>query len=146
MIRRVHRKETGIDRMMVYGIRPLLGSDNSADIAVGRVDFFDMPAFAKSEATLLKDYLKKLHEYKIGAYKPQRRALIDDNFGAFSGEAFSASGWGNFSTLVGRNSILNCDTANKADYLGTMDTASYLWSYGCGAGGYTSCAGVGYYR
>jgi len=121
----------------------ILGNDNAADIAVGRVDFFDMPAFAKSEATLLKDYLKKLHEYKIGTYKPQRRALIDDNFGAFSGEAFSASGWGNFSTLVGRNSILNCDAVNNADYLGTMDTASYLWSYGCGAGSYTSCAGVG---
>jgi hypothetical protein len=120
-----------------------LGVNNEADIAVGRVDFFDMPAFAKSEATLLKDYLKKLHEYKIGTYKPQRRALIDDNFGAFSGEAFSASGWGNFSTLVGRNSILNCDAVNNADYLGTMDTASYLWSYGCGAGSYTSCAGVG---
>ena len=121
----------------------ILGNDNAADIAVGRVDFFDMPAFAKSEANLLKDYLKKLHEYKIGTYKPQRRALIDDNFGAFSGEAFSASGWANFSTLVGRNSILNCDVVNNADYLGTMDTASYLWSYGCGAGSYTSCAGVG---
>lgn len=121
----------------------ILGNDNAADIAVGRVDFFDMPAFAKSEANLLKDYLKKLHEYKIGTYKPQRRALIDDNFGAFSGEAFSASGWGNFSTLVGRNSILNCDAVNNADYLGTMDTTSYLWSYGCGAGSYTSCAGVG---
>ncbi len=121
----------------------ILGNDNTADIAVGRVDFFDMPAFAKSEANLLKDYLKKLHEYKLGTYKPQRRALIDDNFGAFSGEAFSASGWGNFSTLVGRNSILNCDAVNNADYLGTMDTASYLWSYGCGAGSYTSCAGVG---
>ena len=121
----------------------VLGSDNAADIAVGRVDFFDMPAFTKSEATLLKDYLKKLHEYKIGTYKPQRRALIDDNFGAFSGEAFSASGWGNFSTLIGKENILECTATNGMDYLGTMDTASYLWSFGCGAGGYTSCAGVG---
>jgi hypothetical protein len=121
----------------------VLGANNTADIAVGRVDFFNMPAFSKSEATLLKDYLKKLHDYKIGSYKPQRRALIDDNFGAFSGEAFSASGWGNFSALVGNDKILECTAANGMDYLGTMDTASYLWSFGCGAGGYTSCAGVG---
>lgn len=121
----------------------LLGNDNSADIAVGRVDFFNMPAFSKSEATLLKEYLKKLHDYKIGAYKAQRRALIDDNFGAFSGEAFSVSGWGNFSSIVGKDKILECTATNGMDYLGTMDTASYLWSFGCGAGGYTSCAGVG---
>jgi hypothetical protein len=121
----------------------ILGNDNSADIAVGRVDFFNMPAFTKSEATLLKDYLKKLHDYKVGAYKAQRRALIDDNFGAFSGEAFSVSGWGNFSSIVGKDKILECTAANGMDYLGTMDTASYLWSFGCGAGGYTSCAGVG---
>lgn len=42
----------------------ILGNDNSADIAVGRVDFFDMPAFAKSEATLLKDYLKNCMNIK----------------------------------------------------------------------------------
>lgn len=121
----------------------ILGNNNTADIAVGRVDFFDMPAFTKSEATLLKDYLKKLNEYKVADYRAQRRALIDDNFGAFSGEAFSASGWGNFSTLIGRENILECTAGNGMDYLGTMDTASYLWSYGCGAGSYTSCSGVG---
>lgn len=121
----------------------VLGANNTADIAVGRVDFFNMPAFSKSEATLLKDYLNKLHDYKIGRYKAQRRALIDDNFGAFSGEAFSASGWGNFSALVGNDKILECTATNGMDYLGTMDTASYLWSFGCGAGGYSSCAGVG---
>lgn len=121
----------------------VLGENNSADIAVGRVDFYDMPAFSKSEAILLKDYLKKLNEYKIGDYKAQRRALIDDNFGAFSGEAFSVSGWGNFSSLVGKENILECTATNGMDYLGTMDTASYLWSFGCGAGSYSSCSGIG---
>lgn len=121
----------------------ILGNSNTADLAVGRVDFFNMPAFSKSEATLLKDYFKKLNDYKLGNYKPQRRALIDDNFGAFSGEAFSVSGWGNFSTMVGKDNILECTAGNGMDYLGTMDTASYLWSFGCGAGSYTSCSGVG---
>jgi hypothetical protein len=121
----------------------ILGFNNSADIAVGRVDFYDMPAFSKSEVTLLKDYIKKLNEYKVSDYKPKRRALIDDNFGAFSGEAFSVSGWGNFSSLVGKENILECTAANGMDYLGTMDTASYLWSFGCGAGSYTSCSGIG---
>ena len=121
----------------------ILGGNNSADIAVGRVDFYDMPAFSQSEATLLKGYLKKLNDYKTGDYKAQRRALIDDNFGAFSGEAFSVSGWGNFSSIVGRDKILECTAANGMDYLGTMDTASYLWSFGCGAGSYNSCSGIG---
>lgn len=121
----------------------VLNPDNTADLQVGRVDFFNMPSFSLSEAGLLKAYFVKCHNYKTGQYKALRRGLIDDNFGGFGGEAFAASGWNNLASLIGRTNITYCDTANKADYLNTMDTASYMWSYGCGAGGYNSCSGIG---
>ena len=63
--------------------------------------------------------------------------MIDDNFGYFSGEAFAASGYKNFAPLVGTNSV------TAADYFTSMTGNSYLWSYGCGGGSYTSASGIG---
>lgn len=116
---------------------------NLPELQVGRVDFANMPAFSKSEVQLLNDYLVKCHNYKTAQYKPLKRGLIDDNFGSFSGESFASSGWNNISSLLGKGSVTLCDTVNKYDYITTMDTASYMWSYGCGAGGYNSCSGIG---
>ncbi len=65
------------------------------------------------------------------------KAIIDDNFGAFGGEAFAASGWKNFAPLV------HPDKVTAEDYRTAMDTASYVWSYGCGGGSFSSCNGIG---
>ncbi len=70
------------------------------ELQVGRVDFFNMPAFALDEVTLTRRYLEKDHLFRTGQITVQRRALIDDNFGnAFAAPA--ASGWRNFSTMFG---------------------------------------------
>ena len=115
--------------------------DNSPELQVGRVDFANMTAFSKTEIQLLNDYLVKCHNYKIGQYKANKRGLIDDNFGSFSGESFASNGWNTFSSVIGKNNILLCDTVS--DYINTMDTASYMWSFGCGAGSSSSCNGIG---
>jgi hypothetical protein len=106
-------------------------------LPVGRIDFFDMPAFG-SDTMLLKRYIKKNLAFRTKQVSFSAKGLVDDNFGYFAGEAFASGGYRNFSTFFG-------DSIVDADYAGTgngMKTTKYLWSYGCGGGSYTSCSGV----
>lgn len=109
-----------------------------AELQVGRVDLYGMTSFTASETQLLKNYLDKDHDYRKKVFTPLKRAVIDDNFGYFSGEAFAASGYKNFGPLVTPTNVI------AGDYFGTMAAgASYQWSYGCGGGSFGSCSGVG---
>lgn len=110
---------------------------SSIELMVGRIDLANLPAFSASEDVLLARYLDKNHAYRTGQWNTRDRAVIDDNFGGFNGEAFASNGWRNFSVLLGQDSI------QAADYRTTMDTGSYYWSYGCGGGSYTSANGIG---
>jgi len=71
----------------------------SVPIAVGRIDMYGMKLFydtskANPELELIKKYLRRNHQYRIGEIETERRALVDDNFSAHSyPEAFAASGW-----------------------------------------------------
>lgn len=109
----------------------------SAELMIGRVDFYDLPLFSSTEIELTRSYLNRVHDYKMGNWTLPKRALIDDNFGAFGGEAFASNGWRNFSPLVGRNQI------EALDYRTTLATSGYLFSYGCGGGSFTSAGGIG---
>lgn len=106
------------------------------DLQVGRVDFYDMPAFSKTEEQLMKSYLNKAHQYKTGALAVNKRALVDDNFKTMP-EGFAGNGWRNFAPLVGINNV------EEKDLISTLNTSFYQWAYGCGGGSYTSCSGVG---
>lgn len=108
-----------------------------ATASIGRVDLSGLPNFAEAEVALMRQYLNKAHAFKHGKIKLPHRGLIDDNFGGFNGEAFAANGWRNFSSLLGNFNIA------EADYRSTLDTAGYLWSYGCGAGSFTNANGIG---
>lgn len=110
------------------------------DLAVGRVDMFDLPAFADNETMLLKKYLDKNHNFRRKNFEVRRRAFISDNFGYFSGEAFAATGWRNFSSLVSSDSII---IGGANTYFNMTGSNSFLWAYACGGGSYTSCSGVG---
>ena len=112
-------------------------SQNDADIKypVGRIDFYNLTSFAETELQLLKRYLDKNHAFRSGAIKPVYEATVDDNFGAY-GEGFSGSAYRGFGGLVGKDNIV----ANR-EFLDS--TITIMFSYGCGAGSYTSCAGVG---
>jgi len=106
------------------------------ELEVGRVDFWQMPSFATSEKELLRQYLNKDHAFRVGTLTAPHRALMTDNFGAY-GEGFACDGWRTFGNLVGPANIFN------RDWFSTLDTAAYLWAYGCGGGTPTSCGGVG---
>ena len=109
---------------------------SGVELAVGRVDFFDMPAFEESEVELLSAYFQKNHLFRNSFYDIPRRALIDDNFGnTFAAPA--ASAWRNFSTMFGADGIV------ESDYFSTLSSAGYLWSYGCGSGSHISASGIG---
>lgn len=106
------------------------------ELQVGRVDFRNITAFGLSETQLLKRYLDKNHAYRTGLIPSVNRALIDDHFTSYN-EGFSASAWRSFAPLVGPSQVF------AADYLSELTTASYRWSFGCGAGSFTTCSGVG---
>ncbi len=108
------------------------------ELQVGRVDLADMPAFApKTELDLLRQYLNKDHNFRHKVVTAQGRGLIDDNFGAFGGEAFASSGWRAFSAFFGAANV------SALDWFTTLSSQSYLWAYGCGGGNFTGAGGVG---
>lgn len=102
------------------------------ELEICRVDFYDLPVYATSEEDLLRDYLNRAHDFKIAGYVPQEKALYDQ--GGFTGmaEGFAQNGIRNFVPFVGSANI------SEIDYFTALTTESYLWSYGCGAGSYTS--------
>jgi len=110
---------------------------SNLELEVGRIDFYNLPGLIIDEATLLKNYLINNHNFRIGIVQYEQRALIDDNFGAFGGEAFASGGWRNFAPMFGSTQLF------EADYFSTMYNDSYLWSYGCGGGWFQGASGVG---
>jgi hypothetical protein len=108
---------------------------NDVALQIGRVDLTNMPSFGLSDTTLTANYLAKSHAFRTGATAYKRRAVIEDNFGAMGGEAFASGGWRNFVPMFG-------DSVSAGDYLSAVKGGSYLFSYGCGAGNYTSASGI----
>ncbi len=119
--------------------------DVPSSMEVGRVDFYNMPAFKMSDTALLKQYLDRDHAFRTGQLTVPNRALVDVNFPVF--ETYDVPGedaWRNFPPLVGTNNIVDFHAVSKAgDWSGYLDTAKYLWAYGCGGGSWASCGGVG---
>ena len=107
------------------------------ELQVGRADFSNLTTFTLTETQLLKNYLDKDHDYRKKVFTVVKRAVIDDNFGYFSGEAFAASGYKNIACMVPTSSI------TVGDYFTLMTGNNYQWSYGCGGGTYTSASGIG---
>lgn len=110
-------------------------------LSVGRVDFYNLPAFPQSEVELVRSYLDKNHAFRHKIINPKMRALVDDNFGIkeYNGitEIFSISGWRNFSAL------LNYGNIKTGDFFLDTEDNSFIWAYGCGGGTFTDCKGIG---
>ncbi|HMX38801.1 MAG TPA: T9SS type A sorting domain-containing protein [Saprospiraceae bacterium] len=113
---------------------------SAAEIAVGRVDFrrIDPAAFGTADRTgLYRRYLDKDHDWRTGRYTTETRALVDDNFGYFNGEAFAANGFRNAYPLVGEANVV------ETDFFQNTNPQRWLLGYGTGPGSYTSASGVG---
>jgi hypothetical protein len=118
---------------------------SDVEIAVGRVDFYNMTCFAnktpsRSELDLLRAYLNKDHDFRHRVFTVARRGLVCDNFGEFEGEAFAASGWRNLGAFFGADNVTKVE---YGQYFSTLASQDYLWSYGTGGGSWYTCNGIG---
>lgn len=104
------------------------------ELEVGRVDLSRMTAFTPNETELMRDYLDRNHAWRTQQRTAVERALVDNNFGGLN---LASTGYHNFSA------IFPFDSIRDIDYITSQNQGSYLWSYGCGAGSYTSCNGIG---
>lgn len=110
---------------------------SSVRTPVGRVDFFNMPDFAKSELELLKAYFKKDHDFRTAQFPVLINGIIDDNFQGYQ-EGFSTSAWRGFSAFGTDTSV------RSADWFGSLaGPVTYLFAHGCGGGTDTSAGGIG---
>ncbi len=112
---------------------------SAVELQVGRVDFrrLTQGTFGATTTELLKRYLDKNHAWRTGTYIVENKALVDDNFGYFGGEAFAANGFRNAYPLVGEANVI------QADFFNNTNPQTYLMGYGTGGGSYTSAGGVG---
>ena len=121
---------------LVYGYNTF---PYKVDLMVGSLDLSDLPSFPESEIELLRRYLNKNHKYRTGQLPFRRRGLIDDKLAdEHLREAPASSGWRNFNSMFGPDSI------SEGDYFSTLANESYMASYACGKGQpFDSLAGVG---
>ncbi len=123
--------------------RSKLDKKQNISLAVGRVDFVNLPAFSQTEVELMRNYLNKDHAFRHKMIDPKMQALVDDNFGTleyYGGmmqEMFALSGWRNFTALF------NFENIKAGHFFEETNHDSYLWSYGCDDGTYTTCKEVG---
>ncbi len=110
---------------------------SALELQIGRVDLSNMPLFSTTHGERMASYLARAHAYKTDSADVPKRALVDDNLGAFSGEYFSANAFRGYPPVVGRDSV------KTGDLLTTLGSQAYRWAYGCGWGWYTSSSGVG---
>jgi hypothetical protein len=115
------------------------------DLQIGRVDLSNMTCFAnktpsRSEPDLLRQYLRKDHNFRLGLMTVERRALICDNFFDKGSDPIGCSGWRNFSAFFGPSNITEVGWSN---YFPAVTAQSYLWTFASGGGQYYTCTGVG---
>ncbi len=111
----------------------------ASELPVGRVDFSNLMegTFGATHTELIKRYLDKNHKWRTKQYTAESKALVDDNFGYFNGEAFAANGYRNFYPIVGKDNVVD------GDWFSDSDTENWLFAYGCGGGSYVSAGGIG---
>lgn len=105
---------------------------SAVELQVGRVDMYDMPAFAQSETELLRSYLNRAHNFKLKQWTPQARAIVFDNF-YYMAEPMAGSAWRNMAPMVGPSNITTANV-NAGNYTSQINNQSYLWTYSSGGG------------
>lgn len=106
-------------------------------LAVGRIDFSNLPVFSAFEEDLINAYIDKNHAFRHGQVQLKKQALVEDNFTSFA-EKFSQSAWKSYGSLAGFDNVF--EGQYETDLLSSQ---SYLWSYGAGGGNYTGAGGIG---
>lgn len=112
--------------------------DKTMEVAIGRVDLYDLPAVNADEFYLLKNYIRKSHNFRHRKFEVQYKALISDRLNWLGGEAPGRTGWMNYPGLVGKDNIVE-----NTDYFNHLKTNDYLFSQVTSTASYTSISGIG---
>jgi Secretion system C-terminal sorting domain len=113
---------------------------STCELQVGRVDFYDLPAFSQSEVQLTRAYLQKVHNYKMKVWTPQERGMVFDNF-QYLGNPLAFSGLNNITNHVGAANV-EYPYPYGPSFTSMVDGQSYLWTYSCGGGLQATVDGV----
>jgi hypothetical protein len=117
---------------------------SDVELMVGRVDFFNM---SYSQVDLLRNYLNKDHAWRHKLFTVPRRALMGNRVGDEGGLASAATGYRNFTPLLGPGSIIEANVQDNAApserWISILSAAPFLWAYGCGGGGASSMSQLG---
>lgn len=125
-------------------------------LQVGRVDLYNLPGDLQydadpsfpSEQALLQQYLAKDHAFRSGQMSLPRTAVVGDYLGEKNQIAPAASGYRSFAPLVGTDpslltSLNIADNNAQGVWVPYLENTPALLAYGCGAGSYTTIAGLG---
>lgn len=107
---------------------------SDVEVAVGRVDFSDMPVFEADEFALLRTYLGKDIAFRTKQFTVTRQAAMR-NTNPWIG-ALGQNGIRNFSPLVGPENI-------RYDEWEAVLEEYFLWYYGSGGGSQTAAVQLG---
>ena len=111
------------------------------ELEIGRIDFYNMPLFQpRTEVDLLRDYLRKNHEFRHRLFTLPRRGLIRDNFGDLSGDAPAVDAWRHYPVFFGPGQTTE---VGPNAFFSTLENEGYLWAYAGGGGDYKSIDTVG---
>ena len=88
---------------------------SKVELEVGRVDLANQPgddywgieALILSETELLRQYLKKDHDFRHRIVNTPRRGLVSDYLGVLGGQAPASSAFRSFTPLFGANNVRN---------------------------------------
>lgn len=78
---------------------------SKVELAVGRVDFFDLPFFEESEAEMINNYLQKDIDYRSGVLNADNDGILYDGFESRQA-GYAADGWNNLTALYGRDNVV----------------------------------------
>ena len=119
---------------------------SDADLEVGRVDMWNLTAFAnhapsRSERDLLRQYLNKNHNFRHRVWTLPRRGLVYDSFGSDKGfDPVANSAWRNYAPMFGAGTSTE---VGSGQYIPTLKDQGYLWAYSAGGGQYFTMNGIG---
>lgn len=111
------------------------------DLEIGRIDFYDLPAFSpRTEIELLRTYFRKNHQFRHRQFTLKPQGLVRDNFGDLDGDAPAVDAWRHYTGWFGPGTTREIPAES---FFSALASDSYLWAYGCGGGGYRKADGVG---
>ncbi|MBK7384162.1 MAG: hypothetical protein IPI81_12680 [Flavobacteriales bacterium] len=105
---------------------------SDVELQVGRVDFFDLPAFSTSETELMRNYLVKAHGFKMKFWTPTPRGLVFDNL-QWINNPIAATAWRTMAAMVGAANVTAANQYAQPFYQ-LVNNQSYLWTYSSGGG------------